>query len=90
MINVYVSKNNSRAVTDNDSAAVVQYDMSGNYCQDWMLQQTSNGYCKILNRNSSKLLEVINNLTTDGASIGQWDSTGYACQEWKLKREGMK
>ena len=77
------------ASTDNGALAV-QYDRSGNYCQDWYLSSTSNGYYKLINRNSNKLLEVQNNLTSNGATVGQWDDTGYSCQEWKFKREGMK
>ena len=55
-----------------------------------MLNPSSDGYYKIINRNSQKLLEIQSNLTENGALAGQWSSTGYACQEWKLKKEGMK
>lgn len=39
---------------------------------------------QIVNRNSSKLLEVLSALTTDGAPAGQWGSTGNATQRWTV------
>lgn len=40
---------------------------------------------QIVNRSSSKLLEVLSALTTDGAAAGQWGSTGNATQRWNLR-----
>lgn len=87
---ILLGKSDIYASTDNNGTFAVQYDRSGNYCQEWCLLSTSNGYYKLINRNSNKLLEVQSNLTSNGATVGQWDDTGYSCQEWKLKREGMK
>lgn len=39
---------------------------------------------QVVNRTSSKLLEVLSALTTDGAAVGQWGSTGNATQRWNL------
>ncbi|MFT3796965.1 RICIN domain-containing protein [Microbacterium sp.] len=40
---------------------------------------------RIVNRNSSKLLEILSALTTDGAATGQWGSTGNATQRWNVR-----
>ncbi len=37
---------------------------------------------QIVNRSSSKLLEIMSALTTDGAAAGQWGPTGHATQRW--------
>ncbi len=42
----------------------------------------------IVNRNSSKYLEVISASTEDGASIGQWGDTDYSCQKWIFESAG--
>jgi hypothetical protein len=39
---------------------------------------------RIVNRGSSKLLEVLSALTTDGAAVGQWGPTGNPTQVWTL------
>ena len=39
---------------------------------------------QVVNRTSSKLLEVLSALTTDGAAVGQWGSTGNATQRWNV------
>lgn len=39
---------------------------------------------RVVNRNSSKYLEIANALTTDGAGAGQWADTGNACQIWNV------
>ncbi|MFT4030178.1 MAG: RICIN domain-containing protein [Protaetiibacter sp.] len=38
----------------------------------------------IINRNSSKLLEIMSALTTDGAAAGQWGPTGNWTQTWAV------
>lgn len=43
---------------------------------------------QITNRNSGKLLEVFNALTSDGAAIGQWGPTGHATQRWSVQDAG--
>jgi hypothetical protein len=39
---------------------------------------------QIVNRSSSKLLEIMSALTTDGAAAGQWGPTGHATQRWTV------
>lgn len=39
---------------------------------------------QVVNRNSGKLLEVFNALTTDGAAVGQWGPTAHPTQRWTL------
>jgi hypothetical protein len=43
---------------------------------------------QVVNRNSSKLLEVLSALTTDGAPVGQWGSTNNPTQRWALRPSG--
>lgn len=39
---------------------------------------------QIVNRSSSKLLEIMSAFTTDGAAAGQWGPTGHATQRWTV------
>lgn len=39
---------------------------------------------QVVNRSSSKLLEIMSALTTDGAAAGQWGPTGNATQRWTV------
>lgn len=39
---------------------------------------------QVVNRSSSKLLEIMSALTTDGAAAGQWGPTGHATQRWTV------
>jgi hypothetical protein len=43
---------------------------------------------QVVNRNSSRLLEVFSALTTDGAPVGQWSGTGNATQRWSVQDAG--
>lgn len=42
----------------------------------------------VVNRNSSKLLEVFSAATTDGAAVGQWANTGHPTQVWRISDLG--
>lgn len=39
---------------------------------------------RVVNRTSSKLLEVLSALTTDGAAVGQWGPTNNPTQVWRF------
>jgi O-glycosyl hydrolase len=43
-----------------------------------------NGYYKLLNRNSDKVLDVVSSSTADGGSVDQWTDNGGANQQWSL------
>jgi beta-glucanase (GH16 family) len=45
---------------------------------------TSGGIYKIVNRNSGKVLDVINRSTSDGAQIVQWSDYGIPSQQWQF------
>ncbi|HEX4206211.1 MAG TPA: RICIN domain-containing protein [Ktedonobacteraceae bacterium] len=54
----------------------------------WSGTQSSGGggstYYKLVNQNSSKVLDVTNKSTSNGAVIQQWDYVGGANQQWQL------
>ncbi|KAB8142831.1 family 43 glycosylhydrolase [Chloroflexia bacterium SDU3-3] len=50
--------------------------------------QGSGSTFTLVNRNSSKVLDVANCGTADGANVQQWASLGNTCQRWKLGDAG--
>ena len=72
-----------------DGAKAIQSSYAERDSQIWLLEETEEGYCHIVNKNSGKYLEVFSNSTEDGASVGQWGITDYGCQEWMLVKEGI-
>ena len=42
----------------------------------------SGGYYKLVNRNSGKVLDVVNNSVADGTIVDQWTDNGGANQQW--------
>ncbi|QHS62898.1 RICIN domain-containing protein [Chitinophaga agri] len=48
---------------------------------------TAGSYYKVINKNSSKSLEVYNQLTTNGAAIDQWDYWAGLNQQWRFNAQ---
>ena len=91
----FTNKNSSLALDINgasteDGAAAVQNVLAMSNSQLWNLQKTEGGFYNLVNVNSQKYLEVIDNLTTNEAAVGQWGPTGYGCQEWTFVKEGIQ
>lgn len=91
----FVNKNSSLVLDINESssqdgALAVQNTLTQSISQLWNLEMTEGGYSHLINANSQKYLEVIDNLTTNEAGVGQWGPTGYTCQEWTFIKEGIQ
>ncbi|MCI5127309.1 MAG: hypothetical protein D3907_02155 [Candidatus Electrothrix sp. AUS3] len=48
---------------------------------------SSNGYVRIINKQSRKMLGVKNCSSKNGANVRQWEYTGEECQLWTLQKE---
>jgi alpha-L-fucosidase len=67
------------------TANVFQYTYGGTATNDeWQPVDLGNGYFRIVNRNSGKVLDVSGASTADGARVVQWPWTGSANQQWNL------
>ena len=65
-----------------DGAAVVQYRDTGGTNQQWLLVDAGNGYVRLVNRNSGKVLDVTGRSTAEGAPVVQWSDNGGTNQQW--------
>lgn len=63
---------------------VQQWNGGTNLVEQWYFQYTTNGYFKIRNRWSNKVIGVNGASTSSGAQIVQWDDTGSPDQQWRL------
>ena len=68
----------------NNGAIVQQWNGGTNVFEQWYLQYTTNGYFKIRNRWSNKVMAVNGASTADGDQIVIWDDTGSLDQQWRL------
>ncbi|HEX6683028.1 MAG TPA: RICIN domain-containing protein [Candidatus Limnocylindrales bacterium] len=66
-----------------DGANVVQAGC-GVTSSQWVLDPTADGYYRLINRSSSKALDVVNCGTGDGVDVGQWAWLDNACQQWQV------
>jgi hypothetical protein len=67
-----------------DGGNVQIWGYVGANTQQWKIEATTDGYYRILNRNSGKALDVNGNSTADGANVHQWTYGGGLNQQWKL------
>lgn len=58
------------------------WDYTGGNNQKWMIQQTDNGYYKIINVNSGKTLDLYQLSLNNGGVVDQWDYKGGRNQQW--------
>ena len=70
------------ASTAND-AAIVQWAWNGGTNQIWQIVPTSNGYVKIVSRNSGKTLAC--HYSTSGSLVYQYDYYDGGAKEWKIE-----
>ena len=61
---------------------------SGGTNQEWRFVALSDGYYKIVNRNSGKALDVYAKSTADGGNVVQWADNGGTNQQWSLTDVG--
>lgn len=67
-----------------NGAAIQQWNGGTNTLEQWYFQYTTNGWIKIRNRWSNKVMAVNGAATVNGAVILQWDDTGSLDQQWRL------
>ncbi len=67
-----------------NGGAIVQWTDGNGTNQQWRLADSAGGYVRLINRNSSKALEVQSASTADGANIVQYDDWGGTNQQWQL------
>ncbi|MEH6372328.1 RICIN domain-containing protein, partial [Pectobacterium carotovorum] len=67
-----------------DGAQILQMYNTGHFSQQWLILDAGDGYYKIMNRNSGKLLDVNSRSTENGASGIQWHDNGGWNQLWKI------
>ncbi|GAP46547.1 RICIN domain-containing protein, partial [Streptomyces azureus] len=65
---------------------VVQWGDAGGVNQQFRLADSSDGYVRLINRNSGKAVEVQDASTADGAKVVQFTDWGGANQQWQLIR----
>lgn len=71
-----------------NSATLVQYPLSGEKWQDWNIIKLSNGYYKIMNLNSGKVLDVPYGSSTQGLQLHQFQWLGNDNQQWQINSLG--
>lgn len=84
------SSNTSKLVMDindgstKDGANVQIYDFNGTDAQQFEITYISDGYCKIVAKNSGKTLEYNKSTSVDGANVYQNKWKGTENQLWKI------
>lgn len=67
-----------------DDVAIIQWDDAGGTNQQWMLLDTGDGYFKIGNVRSGKVIGVRGDSTADLAAIVQQTDANNLSQQWSL------
>ncbi|ONK16034.1 RICIN domain-containing protein [Streptomyces sp. MP131-18] len=71
-----------------DNAEVKQWTWNGGGNQQWVFQDTGDGYFRIVNQNSGKCLDVASGSTADGANIIQYTCGSGTNQQWQWQATG--
>lgn len=91
-----VNRNNGKdmEITDasvSSGANVQTYASSNHNCQKWYVTEVgeyiADGTYTFTNRNSGKVLDVINCDSKNGANIQQWTNLNNNCQQWVVTRK---
>ncbi|WP_211263992.1 family 43 glycosylhydrolase [Streptosporangium amethystogenes] len=70
-----------------DGANVAQHSCTGSAAQ-WVLDSTADGYHRLVNKQSNKVLDLADCGTADGADVRQWAWLDNTCQQWRLQPVG--
>lgn len=68
----------------NDGSLIIQWNGGTNVVEQWYFEYVSNGYFKIRNRWSNKVVGVSGASTSAGAQILQWSDNGTTDHLWRL------
>jgi len=71
--------------SDDNYANVQTWAPNGAYCQQWKIEETSNGYYRLLARNSNKALTVVTDSQAEGANVLQQEWSGADGQQWRIE-----
>ena len=66
-------------------AACIQYTYNGGWNQMWCLEETTDGYYKIINRNSGMVLGMSGNSALEGGLCVQLPDVGDDNQKWLIQ-----
>lgn len=69
----------------NDGASVIQYTSNNGNNQQWSMVSTGDGYYKLINRASGKLLAVQNSSSEESAGLVQQTDSNAWNQMWSLE-----
>lgn len=72
----------------NDLVRIIQDASNGQADQEWSFQDAGGGYCKIMNRNSKKLLNIPGPSTVRGTPLIQYHDDNKSNSQWKLVAVG--
>ncbi|MEU4829480.1 RICIN domain-containing protein [Streptosporangium sp. NPDC023615] len=65
-----------------DGANVAQHSCSGTAAQ-WVVDSTADGYHRLVNKQTNKVLDLADCGTADGADVRQWAWLDNTCQQWQ-------
>lgn len=65
-----------------DGANVAQHSCAGSAAQ-WVLDSTADGYHRLVNKQSNKVLDLADCGTADGVNVRQWAWLDNTCQQWQ-------
>src|SRR5918999_4361617 len=74
-----------KVTSTNDGSKATQYTRDGTASQQWTFVDAGNGYYKLRNRHSGKVLDVPGFSTANGTVLDQWSDTGGTNVQFRLE-----
>ncbi len=71
-----------------DGGVIRLWSQSGGAAQQWQFEEVLDGYYKIANLHSGKVLDVAMQGTQDGTAVHQWEYIGADSQLWRVDEAG--
>lgn len=68
-----------------NGANVQAWTPNGSGAQVWQIEETGDGYCKIVNARSKKALDVSAGASVPGTNVQQWAVDDVAAQKWRFE-----
>ena len=72
-------------VSHDNQAKVNQWSYLGGTHQHWKLEDVGDGYYRLVNQNSGRVLDVDSCKQDSGAKVQQYEWLGSDCQKWKFE-----
>lgn len=84
-----INKNSNKALDTQEGVnSIIQWTNNNSQTQNWYFVDVGDGYKKIVNAKSTKVLDVSSSSKDDGGSVIQWQSNGGSNQQWKFVDTG--